>query len=83
VTVGENGVTENDLLVHDETDESLAYLLTRMDPVACPVPLGVFHCEPDFQPYEQGIAMQVQQAREAKKPDLMQLIHAGDTWTVD
>ena len=83
VTVGEGGVSEADLLVHDETDESLAYLLTRMDPVTCPVPLGVFHCESDFQPYEQGVAMQLETARKAKKPDLMELIHAGDTWTVD
>src|SRR2546426_11734234 len=34
VTLGENGVTESDLLVHNETalEPTLAYLLTRMNP---------------------------------------------------
>ena len=43
VTIGENGVTEADLLVHDETaaDPYLAYMLSRMWWPDYPVPVGV------------------------------------------
>src|SRR6188508_26337 len=43
VTLGENGVTEGDLLVHDEEAEDpyLAYMLSRMWYPQFPVPVGV------------------------------------------
>ena len=43
VTIGENGVTEADLLVHDETAEDpyLALMLSRMFWPEFPVPVGV------------------------------------------
>ena len=44
VTLGENGVTENDLIVHDERHPNPAYafLLSRMDQQpGFPTPLGV------------------------------------------
>ena len=40
VTLG-NGVTEQDLVVHDEQDPTLAYFLSRMNPPAFPTPIGV------------------------------------------
>jgi len=45
VTLG-NGVTEADLLVHDESakEPSLAYLLSRMRQPDFPEPIGVFRC---------------------------------------
>ena len=41
VTLGENGITEDDLLVHDETDPLIAYMLSRMFWPEFPVPVGV------------------------------------------
>ena len=43
VTIGENGVTEADLLVHDETPRTryLAFMLSRMFWPEFPVPVGV------------------------------------------
>ena len=40
MTLG-NGVTEADLAVHDETDDALAYILSRMFWPDFPVPVGV------------------------------------------
>ena len=39
-----NGVTESDLLVHDETreDPAIAYIMARMQHPQYPVPMGVF-----------------------------------------
>ena len=37
-----NGVTEADLVVHDETDPVLAFLLSTMSPPKFPTPIGVF-----------------------------------------
>src|SRR5207248_2292975 len=41
-----NGVSETDLLVHDETveDPTPAWMLSRMEPPDFPVPVGVFRC---------------------------------------
>src|SRR5690606_5126240 len=41
VTVGENGVTEADLLVHDETNRTMAYMLAQLEPPTFPIALGV------------------------------------------
>ena len=80
VTIGEDGITEDDLLVHDETDESLAYLLSRVEPPAFPSPMGIFRRE-RFPSYGENLQKQIDAERE-EEPDLMALIHAGDTWEV-
>ena len=61
-----DGVSESDLLVHDENAVSptLAYLLSQLDYPEFPVPLGVFRsCERPT--YESGVEAQVV-AEEAK-----------------
>ena len=44
VTIGENGITENDLLVHDIylKDPSVAFMLARMEQPEFPQPVGIF-----------------------------------------
>ncbi len=82
VRVGEGGVPESELLVHDEKDESLAYLLSRMEGDGFPTPIGTFRTQ-DHVSYEAAAAQQVRTAREQKgEGDLMKLIHSGDVWTV-
>ncbi len=81
VTVGEQGVTESDLLLHDESDRSLAYLLSRMDKESFPTPVGVFLSQ-QLPSYERGVMGQIERARAKRAGDLMELLHEGDTWTV-
>ena len=77
-----NGVTEKDLLVHDEADERLGYLLSRLGPPDFPMPMGIFH-RANFPAYEKGVHGQVDEARKKKgEGELLKLIHAGDTWEV-
>jgi len=45
VTLGEGGVTEDDLLFHDETNATLAMMLSNLHHPEFPEPLGVFYVE--------------------------------------
>jgi len=83
VTIGEDGVTEDDIAVHDQADESLAYLLSRLDPERFPTPMGIFRREDRHRSLEEGVREQHRLAIERKgEPDLMELIHTGDVWEV-
>ena len=83
VTLGENGVKESDLLVHDETreDSSYAFLLSRLEAPRGPTPLGVFRriIKPT---YEDMVQAQVKKAREKGVPDFKKLLYGSETWTV-
>src|SRR5690606_38203754 len=57
VTLGENGVTEADVLIHDETNRTIAHLLVEMEFPAFPVALGVIYCDP-APTYEAAMAAQ-------------------------
>jgi 2-oxoglutarate ferredoxin oxidoreductase subunit beta len=84
VTLGEDGVTEADLLVHDETaeDPTLAYVLSRMWYPEFPVPVGVFR-RVDHPTHDQLIQLQIDDAVARGGPgDLRQLLVSGETWTV-
>ena len=80
-----NGVSEGDLLVHDERNPNPAYafLLSRMDAEpGFPTPIGVLRAI-DAPCYEQEIADQTRAVTEKKgEGDLAALLHAGDTWEV-
>jgi 2-oxoglutarate ferredoxin oxidoreductase subunit beta len=83
VTLG-NGITEADLLVHDETldDPAYAYLLSRLMHPQFPVPLGVFRCV-QRPTYEEQVLAQGKKAIATKGPgDLKTLYHSADTWIV-
>ena len=41
VTIGEDGVTEEDILIHDETNRALAGMLALLEPPSMPVAIGV------------------------------------------
>jgi 2-oxoglutarate ferredoxin oxidoreductase subunit beta len=80
-----NGVTESDLIVHDEAHPNPAYafLLSRMDGApGFPTPLGVLRAV-EAPRYEAGMNDQLRQVVAKKgKGDLGQLLRAGDTWEV-
>jgi 2-oxoglutarate ferredoxin oxidoreductase subunit beta len=79
VTVGENGIGLDDLLVHDETDRTLAQLLVAMEPPELPVALGVIYCDPG-PVYEDQVESRLDAACCG---DLNDLLRSGRTWCVD
>ena len=81
VTLG-NGVSEKDLLVHDERDPVLGFLLARMAPPAFPTPLGVIRVV-ERPTLDDLMNRQIEQAKQVGEGDLEKLLHRGDVWTVD
>lgn len=78
------GITEDDLLFHDEKspEPSLAYLLSRMRYPDFPEPIGVFRAV-DRPKYDEELNKQIDDAREKKgEGDLGEMFNMGDTWTV-
>ncbi len=74
-----NGVREEDLLVHDETNRPLAYMLAHLQN---PTPMGVFHAS--VRPaYEDAMARQIEAARAKGSADLQALLSRGETWTIE
>jgi 2-oxoglutarate/2-oxoacid ferredoxin oxidoreductase subunit beta len=88
VTLGENGITENDLLVHDIhlTDPSVAFMLARMEyreGSEFPQPVGIFRAV-ERATYEDMMADQIEAAiGKQGMGSLEKLINSGDTWTVE
>jgi 2-oxoglutarate ferredoxin oxidoreductase subunit beta len=82
VTLGENGVTEADVLVHDERNRALASLLASLQPPEFPEVLGVLYCDP-AEPYEHAVYQQIEAARRNGPGDLVALLRTGRTWTVE
>ena len=79
-----NGVSEADLITHDEKapDSYLAYMLSRMEYPDYPVPIGVFR-DVEKPTYEDMMAEQIESAIQKKGPgDLEKLINSGDTWVI-
>jgi 2-oxoglutarate ferredoxin oxidoreductase subunit beta len=84
VTLGENGVTEADLLVHDEEAEDpyLAYMLSRMWYPQFPVPVGVLR-RVSRPTHDQLVKAQLEDAvTKFGDGDLGKLLVSGETWTV-
>jgi len=76
-----NGITENDLAVHDEKapQPTLAYLLSRMRYPQFPEPIGVFRAV-ERPVYEQQVAEQIRRETEQKGTgSLEELFRSGDT----
>lgn len=85
VTIGENGITEADLLVHDINlqDPSVAFMLARMEQPEFPQPVGIFRAV-DRPSYDEMMTEQIESAIAKSGPgSLEKLIYSGDMWTVD
>jgi 2-oxoglutarate ferredoxin oxidoreductase subunit beta len=82
VTVGEDNVTEDDILVHDETNRPLASMLASLQPPTFPMVLGVLYCSPR-PTYEEAVFEQIQQASSGTAgTDIASVLRRGRTWTV-
>ena len=85
VTLGENGITEEDLLVHDQyaEDPYYALIISRMFWPEYPVPVGVLR-EVQRPTHSDLVDAQIAQAKEKQgEGDLAKLLLAGETWTVE
>jgi 2-oxoglutarate ferredoxin oxidoreductase subunit beta len=80
-----NGITEADLLVHDEEAEDpyLAYMLSRMWWPDFPVPVGVLR-RTQRPTHDQLMQRQLDDAVTRQGPgDLQELLLSGESWVVD
>ena len=85
VTVGENGVTEDDILTHDahEKDTTLHVMLAAMKYPEYPVALGVIRSVEDDAVYDKKVAEQVEQVKADSKIKCMDdLLQSGATWEI-
>jgi 2-oxoglutarate ferredoxin oxidoreductase subunit beta len=82
VKLGENGVTEKDLIVHDEHNPPLAYLLSRMNFPQFPEPVGVFRSD-RLPTLEERVENQIAEVKKKQgEGDLRKLLFSGDLWEV-
>ena len=83
VTIGENGITENDLLIHDETteDNGIHTMLARMKG-DMPIALGVIRAVKKATYTEMFEDQMNEVIANAKYKCVDDLLNSGDTWEV-
>jgi 2-oxoglutarate ferredoxin oxidoreductase subunit beta len=84
VAVGENGVAEKDILVHDEKEEdpTLHAMLARMRPPEFPAALGIIRAV-RRSTFDEGLLNQLEYEKEnAKFKTVDELLKSGETWEV-
>ena len=85
VPVGDGGVPLDAILVHDETNRTLAQLLVGLEPPEFPMALGVLYCAPATS-YEADVYAQARAAGfggRRELADLGALLTRDGTWTVE
>lgn len=83
VTIGSNGISTDDVLIHDETNRTLATMLAAMEPPAFPVAIGVIYCNPG-PTYVDSVREQAATAKKAApKANMNALLRSGHTWQID
>jgi len=83
VSIADGQYGAADLLVHDEKDSTLAFILANMihDP-ELPRPMGIFLAL-DHPTYEEQMADQIARARSRKgEGDLQKLLNGEETWVI-
>ena len=85
VKLGENGITEKNILVHDasEPNPGIHYMLANMRYPDYPVALGVIRSVPG-QTYERDLEHQITEVRNTSKiKNMDDLLNSGSVWKVD
>ena len=83
VSLGEGGASEADLLVHDETNLTLAGMLSRLEGPDFPVALGVLYCAPAGVKSEIDAHPVAGFDAAAASDAVRAMVYGGATWTVD
>ncbi len=85
VTIGENGVKESDILVHDahDLDPTLHLALVNMRSPNFPVALGVIRSV-EAPTFDERVENQIEEVQKKSKIKCMDdLLKSGNTWTVE
>jgi len=80
VDLNDNGVAEAKLLIHDETSDTLPFVISRMRPPHFPTPLGVIR-KVQMPSYDEMLNQQVE-ASKPKRKTVQELLSGGETWKV-
>lgn len=79
--IGENGVSQDDILIHDESNLQLAKMLVELgSKPGEPVAMGVIYAVAGT-PYEEAVYKQVDSVKSDRK--VKDLLYSGETWTID
>ena len=84
VKIGENGITEKDILVHNEKqrDPGIHVLLANMSPPDFPAAMGVIRSVSDFT-YEDKMSQIMKSEKETNPIQTMDdLLNSGKTWDI-
>ncbi len=84
VTIGENGITEEDILVHDmyNSDPGVHLMLAKMFPPEYPVAVGVIRSA-QAQTYDELLEIQIEERKANSKIQCVDdLLNSGDTWEI-
>ncbi|MDR2937736.1 MAG: 2-oxoacid:ferredoxin oxidoreductase subunit beta [Prevotellaceae bacterium] len=84
VKIGENGIAEKDILVHNAHEKApgIHTLLAAMRG-EFPVALGVIRAVPDSNTYDEKVHEQIAQVKSVRTiSDMDELLHSGETWEV-
>ncbi len=84
VRLGENGVTKNDILVHDQynKDPGIHRMIGRMTPPEFPVAMGVIRSAP-YATYDDLMEEQLNHfAKASSIKTVNDLLRSGDTWEI-
>lgn len=85
VKLGENGITEKNILIHDasEPNPGIQYMLANMRYPEYPVALGVIRAVPG-PTYENDVENQIAEVRKVSKiKNMDDLLNSGSVWKVD
>jgi len=85
VKLGENGITEKDILIHDQysQDPGIHLMLAKMQPLAFPVALGVIRSAM-FSTYDDMVEEQITNAKKSSPIKTVDdLLNSGETWEIN
>ena len=81
VKIGEGGISEDDILLHDESNLQMARMLAELGAGADePMAMGVLYADEADHSYTDAVIAQME-ARKGKRT-LKEMIYAGQTWDV-
>lgn len=84
VTLGENGITLDDILVHDQysIDPGIHLMLAKISPPEFPIALGVIRSA-SFSTYDDKVLEQMQAAKETSRiKNVDDLLNSGDVFEI-
>jgi 2-oxoglutarate ferredoxin oxidoreductase subunit beta len=85
VEIGKDGITEENILIHDQyqQDPGLHLMLAKMTPPHLPMAMGVIRSAM-YPTYDDMVEEQIKFAKENSKiKNMDDLLNSGDTWIID